>query len=416
MPARVNPPAGEPAAIPNTVTTLAKVPPSTLKKFLADGVEKPECIICRDIYGSKHVAVQIKECGHQFGEHCLKKWLKQKNSEGTCPMCRDILFRATPSPTQSLLEQTLLDTLAASRSAAAAPFPPNCFLEHYQVVDILQASATRGFMQALWYALYYLDKPTGRPSLQDISGAIIQSFEVTNYDSAPEQPQRPARPSSHEPVLVVPEHWVLSPYVYRIRHNDFSFPDECTLTGFANTILKFIDLAKKDECPPSVVWRAVVLYHSFSRDVYPVLSWTELRDETWSLYDTGRGSSQWALLYLFIWLICWYSAQSGINLEDYGPEEVVTFLRALDFGFPDDVTETRDMQSQVCVRAVCHVLKIGDRVSELPAEELRDERLVAPDTDLAQLKVDVEGLWLEGIGLAAHEIASGFPDGWSLGG
>jgi hypothetical protein len=411
MPALANPPAIDTAAVANTVTTVAKVPPSTLKKFLADGVEQPECIICGDTYGSKHVVVQIKECGHQFGEHCLKKWLKQKDTEGTCPMCRDVLFRAP----LSRLEETLLATLSASRSTAATPFPPSYFLEHYQAGDVLQASATHGFMQALWYALYYLDKSMGRPSLQEVSGAIIQAFEVTNYDSAPEQPQRPVRPSSHEPVLVVPEHWILSPYIYRIRHNDFSFPDECAVTGFANTVLKFSDLAKNDECPPPVAWRAMFLYHALSRDVYPVLSWPELRDATWSLYDTGRESSQWALLYLFIWLIYWYPAQSGIKPEAYGPEEVVTFLRALDLGFPNDVTETRDMKSQVFVRAAGHVLKIGDR-QELAAKELRDERLVAPDTDLAQLKVDVEGLWLEGIGLAAHEIASGFPDGWSLGG
>jgi hypothetical protein len=406
MPSRAIPSGSEPHDVPNNVTTMAKIPPSTLKKFLTDGIEQPECSICGDTYGGKHVAIQIKECGHQLGKHCLEKWLKQKNTEGTCPLCRDVLFRATPPPTQSLMEESLLATLAA-----AAPFPPDNFAEYYEVSERLQRSATRGFMQALWYALYYLDRPTGRPSLQDVSGAIIQAFEVTNWASAPEQPTRPVDPSFDPSISDLPEHWILSPHVYRIRHNDFSFPDECTVTGFANTVFKFIILSKNDECPPPVTWRAMFCYHGFHRDAYPVLSWPALREATWSLGDLhseGRaGDYQWSLLQLFFYLICWHTTKSALELEDCSPGEVVALLKALDLGFPDDVIETRDVKTHIFVHAACQVMKTSRR-KELSTEAERNERLVALDTGLDQLKHDVEELWLEAISFAARKIADEF--------
>jgi hypothetical protein len=66
--------------------------PNSLRAFLNDGVEAAECSICTEPFDSTHVIIQIKECGHHFGKECLKNWLKQKDSKGTYPTYRGVLF------------------------------------------------------------------------------------------------------------------------------------------------------------------------------------------------------------------------------------------------------------------------------------------------------------------------------------
>lgn len=50
-----------------------------------------DCVICYNDYGVKtpegfnEAALRIPECGHVFGDHCIKKWFSDSDS---CPYCR----------------------------------------------------------------------------------------------------------------------------------------------------------------------------------------------------------------------------------------------------------------------------------------------------------------------------------------
>jgi hypothetical protein len=392
MPARANLPASDPAVVPNTVTTITKIPPSTLKKFLADGVEQPECIICGDVYGSRHVAVQIKECGHQFGEPCLKKWLKQNNTEGTCPMCRDVLFRAPPPPIP-----------ANFQTVAPPPLSSQTFCEYYRYGDNLERSTVYGFMEALWHSIYYIDPPEGQryPSLHQISGAIIQAFEVTNVLSVAERPDFDPRRSLTDDCNDH-EHFSLSPYIYHARHNDFSFPDECPVTGFANTLCKLATFCTTDELPSKAAWRAMLFYNVYSPTEFPVLSWTELRDAVWSLYDPlGTGVArdyQCAPLYLFLWLMDKHCTKqlSGAGASQYRSGNVANLLEHLECGFPDAVPETRDRETRFFLSAAHYALRLSG-IHESSGRGPRAQRLMNHKTDPEQLKRDVEEVWLEAV-------------------
>jgi hypothetical protein len=131
-------------------------------------------------------------------------------------------------------------------------------------------------MKALWHSIYYIDPPEGQryPSLHQISSAIIQAFEVTNVLSVAERPDFDPRRSLTDDCNDH-EHFSLSPYIYHARHNDFSFPDECPVTGFANTLCKLTTLCTTDELPSKAAWRAVLFYNVYSPTEFPVLSWTD---------------------------------------------------------------------------------------------------------------------------------------------
>jgi len=62
--------------------------------FLAHGLERAECNICREPFDNAHWPHQIRACGHVFGRVCLETWLQWSDSKGTCPQCRSILFGA----------------------------------------------------------------------------------------------------------------------------------------------------------------------------------------------------------------------------------------------------------------------------------------------------------------------------------
>jgi hypothetical protein len=54
-----------------------------------------ECAICLEFYNIKtHLPVKIVACEHHFGIRCLETWVKSGQHSNTCPICRQILFRA----------------------------------------------------------------------------------------------------------------------------------------------------------------------------------------------------------------------------------------------------------------------------------------------------------------------------------
>ena len=55
------------------------------EKFVEDPAI-PICIFCSNPYSNDiHVPVSLK-CGHIIGQHCLNKWLSEKDS---CPICNE---------------------------------------------------------------------------------------------------------------------------------------------------------------------------------------------------------------------------------------------------------------------------------------------------------------------------------------
>lgn len=381
---------------------VAKISSPTLKRFLADGIETPECIICTHPFGENHTIAQIKECGHQFGKHCLKKWLEQKETEGTCPLCRSLLFQAHHLPSNAHLAEIQAET-----------DPTDDFRSYYDDTDALHSSVRHGFLEALWYALYYIDKANGRPGLHEVSKAILQAYEVTNRDMVPEEPDsqyelQPFIPTTSQ----VNEHQILSPLIYRIRHIEFSFPDECRLTGISETLLKLAAIYKDDDrSPPMTIWRAVMLYQTRARHRYPVLSWKELRQAVWSVYTASPDGLQadrweWPSLHLFMHLAILYIGEvyRGKNLapRDISSTMVFSLLRTLDVGFPEEDEPKIDSQTQILVRATCHVL--GSQMSVEYLDHLCDYR-----TTTYELQNAVAETWINGIKLAGNDIAMGLP-------
>jgi hypothetical protein len=71
------------------------------RSFLAHGIHttmistSEECAICLEFYNIKtHLPVKIVACEHHFGIRCLETWVKSGQHSNTCPICRQILFRA----------------------------------------------------------------------------------------------------------------------------------------------------------------------------------------------------------------------------------------------------------------------------------------------------------------------------------
>lgn len=97
---------------------VAKIPSPILERFLADGIGIAECIICTLSFGKNHTITQIKECGHKFCKHCLKKWLEQKENEGICPLYRSLLFQAHHLPTNA----HLVEIISAATKTVRTPY------------------------------------------------------------------------------------------------------------------------------------------------------------------------------------------------------------------------------------------------------------------------------------------------------
>jgi hypothetical protein len=166
--------------------------PGSLSEFLKDGVEAAECSICAQPFDSTHTVIQIKECGHHFGEECLTRWLKQKVSKGTCPTCRGVLFAKKQTKARSYPS-------TAVPLPAARPLPPTLFAFYLQPGSI-EVSNRAGFLDTLW-SLRRLASGNTANELATIRAAIVTSFAVGHEFSTDEN---------------TPERNMLRPYIQRM--------------------------------------------------------------------------------------------------------------------------------------------------------------------------------------------------------
>ncbi|KAF1851067.1 uncharacterized protein K460DRAFT_328629 [Cucurbitaria berberidis CBS 394.84] len=351
----------------------SKTVPSSLKEFLENGIETVVCSICTEPFDEKHVVVEIKDCGHQFGQICLEKWLEQNKTQGTCPMCRDVLF-SVPRPKHKLI--------------TIAPVSPTRFCEYYNQVDNVVASAHSGFLARLWSNLYrmYADGEV------HLSRATMQAFDS----------------------LSGPEHDALYPYIRRIRRLGISRTwGTCIVTSLIHTLIHFTACCDSDFRPSNAVWRAFLLFHAEAGNA--LLDWGDIRDAAWRLqqcHTDGRATgNQWQVLYLFLYLMAIHRAQKCGTTPIYKIKDIRDLLTVLNCERSSSVAQTRDTNTRLFLSAAGHVLDRSKIDAEFGKDD-RSRRLLSHTTDLAQLKKDVEGLWLEGLAIGTAEIAAGFPDNW----
>jgi hypothetical protein len=368
--------------------------PGSLRAFLKDGVEAAECSICAQPFDSMHIVIQIKQCGHHFGKDCLERWLKQKDSRGTCPTCRGVLFvkkakvrgdSSIPAPLPAIRAQPL--TLAR-------------FNNYYQQPGNIELSNRGGFLGQIWTIIQPgTDGATSQLAI--IKAAIVRAFDAGNDFSTDER---------------TPERDMLAPYIQRLRSRNTNLA--CPIMGLVQTISKLFTFCSPGFFPADSVWRVILLFQAQSSDTPPELTWPLLRDAAWTLHDhhlNGQVSrEQWRALYLFLWLMAMYRAQRLGSSSWFKIDEVCSLLRTLDFGYPNAGGDTRDTNTRVFLSAAVHVLEQSG-IDTACSQPDRSRRLLSGSTGVAQLKADVEGLWLEGIAIGARDVAAGYPEHWWTG-
>jgi hypothetical protein len=365
--------------------------PGSLRAFLKDGVEAAECSICAQPFDSTHIVIQIKQCGHHFGKDCLERWLKQKDSRGTCPTCRGVLFvkkakvrgnSSIPAPLPAIRAQPL--TLAR-------------FNEYYQQPGNIELSNRGGFLRQIWTII--------QPGTNGVAGqlafvksATIRAFDTGNDFSTDEH---------------TPERDMLAPYIQRLKSRNANLA--CPIMGLVQTISKLFTFCAPGFTPADSVWRVVLLFQAQSSDIPPELTWPLLRDAAWTLQNhhlNGQGSrEQWRALYLFLWLMAMYRAQRLGNSPWFKIDQVCGLLRTLDIGYPNAGGDARDTNTRVFLSAAVHVLEQSG-IDTAYGQPDRSRRLLSDSTDVVQLKADVEGLWLEGMAIGSRDVAAGYPEHW----
>jgi hypothetical protein len=163
-----------------------------------------------------------------------------------------------------------------------------------------------------------------------------------------------------------------------------------------------------DFTPTLAVWRAVLLFGSRSGDQNLDLDWVGLREAAWTLGDdhayTLTGVDQWRWLYLFLWLMVIYRTTRHVISQPFTIHDVRQLLRVMHIGYPTEADNERDTNTRLFLSAA---VQAWDR-SRLDADYGRldrTRRMFHEHTEVAQLKVDVEELWLEGLASGAAELA-----------
>jgi hypothetical protein len=364
--------------------------PGSLKAFLKEGVEAAECTICKEPFDNEHVVIQIKECGHVMGKICLEKWLQQNRSEGTCPICRGVLFTAKKTKKRDRQETSLA---------------PARFNTHYGHCYNIERSTQNGFFGLLWKNIVTID-----PQHVDLphtpKDCVIRAFEELQFYGGDDTNT---------------ERQVLSPYIPQLRL--FATTSSGPLTQLVVLLSRLSTFGGHDFMPTFAAWRAVLLFGSRSSD--PTLnlpwidfSWIGLREAAWTLGDdhaNGRpGYDQWRWLYLFLWLMGIYrNTHLDIN-QPFTIHDVRRLLRVMDIGYPTEAGNERDTDTRLFLSASVYAVERSCLDADYGQLD-RTQRLLHGHTELAQLKADVEGLWLEGLASGAADIAVGYPEHWWTG-
>ncbi|CAA9958132.1 Zinc finger family protein [Pyrenophora teres f. maculata] len=358
------------------------VPPSA-NKFIEVGIEIVSCAICHDTFTDEHIAIQIIACGHQFGKNCLEEWLRQKNLTGTCPMCRGVLFNASNNPDRrSRVRQVSPGTLPPI-FASDAPVSPTRFIEYYGQTLNVRRSAQDGFLSRLWSGI--MNPPPGDQVTCAVR-VIMLAFEE----------------------FPGPEYNALMRYISRISSIGLQATwSTCLITSLVNTLSYFARCCQKGFILSLATWQAVMRYQLHAGN--DTLNWLEIRNAAWTLHglhSEGRSTGEhWFKLHLFFVLLGIHRSQQ--RLPVYGARELRELIHILGCDDPFG-TLGQDGATRLFLLAAMHVLELS-KIFDRPCRDARGLRLLNENTSRQLLKQDVEALWLEGMTLAAKEMAEGRP-------
>ncbi|RMZ73166.1 RING finger domain [Pyrenophora seminiperda CCB06] len=363
----------------NAPAAAARIPPSA-EKFLEKGTELACCPICQDPFTTKHVAIRIKACGHQYGENCLELWLRRKDATGTCPLCRGVLFKASPNLlARAQMRDAMRDLMPD------APVSPTRFVEYYRHATNVLRSAHDGFLSRLWTQLQR--KSNG---------------EVLSTDDA-ERRWREAHC-----LLSDPERCMLLGYFARISSLSLETTgSDCPVTSLYRT-LKFFSRCCCPSQPGSMqvlsdaTWCAIMRYQT-NGNANATLHWADVRNAAWMLYNLDTEGSHtgdyWRVLHVFFMLVCIHGTR--LQVPVYEIKNVLDLLRIM--GYRDDAagTRARDFATRVFVLAARRMVRLYKFSN--PTTDGRISMLVnEPNAGRPFIKLNVESLWLESMGVGVR--------------
>lgn len=374
--------------------------PLSAKNFIETGIEVVKCSICQEPYTVEHVAVEIKECGHQFGKHCLEEWLQQEDSSGTCPLCRNVLFRASkPAPIRQRSRRR------GSGSFMPSPYEfdelealiefdpdepelPDAFIEYYSQASNVSVSAQNGFLHKLWVEIA-VSPP------EDHGSSLMRAMTLALG------------------WVTGPEYDVLLPYISRVLLVGIAESwSECPVISLCHTLKHITRCCRSDFTPSPATWHVIMLYQVHA--VNDTFHWMDIRNAAWKLQrlhvEDRDGRELWRILHLFFFLMGIHRSQMCQHLPAYTLKEIRQLLNILACDDPSTV-EARDTASRLFLAAAGYVLQL----STLDGGDLQDARclrLISETTSDEQLKQDVVSLWVEAMDFGTHVIAAGFPESW----
>ncbi|KAG9195918.1 hypothetical protein G6011_01039 [Alternaria panax] len=358
--------------------------------FLAHGIERAECSICKELFDGTHWPYQIRRCGHAFGRPCLEAWLRQSDSEGTCPECRNVLFR-TESDSDSEDELEWESTEEERESEAQMDrHERGCALR------LLDMGDSSGFLVKLWKEMVDAFGPDERetsesawdPRIIGLNWYLIQGLGLLddNHDRAALNRELEA----HRACLVA---FDLSRGLNHIaREIDYSF-----LVGLSSNMIQISRLSRHGVIPDPVLWRAMIRYHTLMDEYPPVINFIDGDEDILYhgvltegfFYLSWYGSA--ARLYFLLVLMAQDCKHNLRPSDIYDAEDVAKLLRSLHtpIRYGRRWECMGDRSEDFCERAArfYHGAQINNPCT-VPSKELADYR-----TRIGLIFCHVRGFW-----------------------
>ncbi|KAL7771736.1 hypothetical protein CFE70_001686 [Pyrenophora teres f. teres 0-1] len=267
--------------------------------------------------------------------------------------------------------------------ASDAPVSPTRFIEYYGQTLNVRRSAQDGFLSRLWSGI--MNPPPGDQVTCAVR-VIMLAFEE----------------------FPGPEYNALMRYISRISSIGLQATwSTCLITSLVNTLSYFARCCQKGFTLSLATWQAIMRYQLHAGN--DTLNWLEIRNAAWTLHglhSEGRSTGEhWYKLHLFFVLLGIHRSQQ--RLPVYGARELRELIHILGCDDPFG-TLGQDGATRLFLLAAMHVLELS-KIFDRPCRDARGLRLLNENTSRQLLKQDVEALWLEGMTLAAKEMAEGRP-------
>ncbi|KAF2868466.1 hypothetical protein BDV95DRAFT_597322 [Massariosphaeria phaeospora] len=368
--------AGRSTAARNTNTTANNtLAPSngvmrSRKQFLRDGMEPAECAICMEPYAEGHMPVQVKTCGHQFGDNCLEKWVNTDENigEGTCPTCRGILYQSLSRRRDASPPPVPRPARTERRVPSAARVP-----EFGSVLARLSVSGANGFFPRFGEKLHQFFYQKTEASPHEWSISIQDIFHQVASDLPREHPDRA----------------VLRPLVGGTRIQN---PLRSDFEKLGRNILKISMLFPTyTEFSPSLR-RAII----FTRELHTWTGCDMLQSEAMArrFGPLNNCSPRPEVLYLILWLMEYDCSRHADASRPYGTYDVRLMFHWL-YANELDQADIRPRPYQAHERFLAHAARFFRRsgLQDPRSVDARTRRLMSTDNSLAIISLDVQSLW-----------------------